>query len=79
MTFKPNALQKGVLPSCWRKVNVGWIYIDARQYDNAIAQFQGILEIYTGSLNCEDLNAGRVVVDVIAAEQLRKTFLQFRS
>lgn len=27
------------------KVNVGWIYVDARQYDNAIAQFQGILEL----------------------------------
>ncbi len=27
------------------KINIGWTYVDARQYDNAIAQFQSILEL----------------------------------
>ena len=35
--------------------------------------------VHTASLDCIDLDTGRVVVDVVAAEQLRKTFLQFRS
>lgn len=27
------------------KLNVGWIYLDARQYDSAIAQFRAVLEL----------------------------------